>query len=81
MLRPIPEALPKAYSSLGLDYVERVLPSATSEDLKSVVAQLDAGELITQRDMLSQKVSIELTERPSQLGLALDDASIVSSFP
>lgn len=34
-----------------MDYDERVLPSITSEVLKAVVAQFDAGELITQREV------------------------------
>jgi len=40
------------------------------------VAQFDASEMITQRELVSQKVSEELTERGSQFGLILDDISI-----
>ena len=39
-------------------------------------AQFDAGELITQRELVSQKVSEDLTERSSQFGLILDDISL-----
>lgn len=41
-------------------------------------AQFDASEMITQRELVSQKVSEELTERGSQFGLILDDISLVS---
>lgn len=41
-------------------------------------AQFDASELITQREMVSQKVSEELTDRALQFGLVLDDISLVS---
>merc|ERR1711929_13183 len=58
------------------DYDDRVLPSITNEVLKAVVAQFDAGELITQREMVSARVNTLLTQRASQFGLILDDISI-----
>ena len=50
--RPDVEHLPKIYQNLGLDYDERVLPSIGNEVLKSIVAQFDAAELITQREVV-----------------------------
>lgn len=54
--RPDVDHLSKIYQSLGLDYDERVLPSIGNEVLKSIVAQFDAAELITQREVVSQYI-------------------------
>merc|ERR1712025_900827 len=48
----------------------------TNEVLKAVVAQFDAGELITQREMLSARVRSDLVARAEQFGLILDDIAI-----
>jgi len=76
LFRPKPDALPGIYTTLGQDYDDRVLPSITNEVLKAVVAEFDAGELITQRESVSARVHKELTERATQFGLILDDISI-----
>merc|ERR1712001_296487 len=76
LFRPIPDKLPNIYTTLGVDYEDRVLPSITNEVLKAVVAQFDAGELITQREMVSASVNKELTARAQQFGIIIDDISI-----
>ncbi len=48
--RPDYGRLPIIYQSLGPDYDERVLPSIGNEVLKSIIAQFDPEQLITQRD-------------------------------
>lgn len=40
LFRPVPTSLPNIYSTLGIDYDERVLPSITNEILKAVVVRL-----------------------------------------
>jgi len=45
--------------------------------LLGLQAQYDASELITQREMVSNKITDELTNRSAHFGLILDDISIV----
>ena len=51
LTRPESDMLPTIYRSLGTNYNERVLPSIIHETLKAVVAQYNASQLITQREV------------------------------
>lgn len=74
--RPDIMQLPRIYQSLGLDYDERVLPSIGNEVLKSIVAQFDAAELITQRELVSAKIRDDLRKRAAEFNIELEDVSI-----
>ncbi|KJE93993.1 prohibitin protein Wph [Capsaspora owczarzaki ATCC 30864] len=76
LYRPRIDQLPHIVKTLGPTYDEVVLPSIANEVLKSVVAQFDAGELITQRETVSARVREHLTSRAGEFNILLDDISI-----
>lgn len=76
LYKPDPLALPEIYRQLGTDYAERVLPSIVNETTKAVVAQYNASELLTKRDVVSRQIRDSLVKRAADFKILLDDVSI-----
>jgi len=76
LYRPDPEKLPEIHRNLGPTYDDTVLPNM-NEEVKAVVAQYDASELITQREAVSRQIRDSLTRRVKEWNIKLDDVSIV----
>lgn len=78
LTRPMPSKLPDMYRTLGTDYGERVLPSIIQETLKNVIAQYNASQLLTMREVVSKDIRRILTERAHYFNIVLDDVSITN---
>lgn len=76
LYRPDGTQLPYLYRFLGRDYDERVLPSIVNEVLRSVIAQYNATQLLTQREQVSFLIRRTLEDRAKRFSIILDDVSI-----
>eukprot|EP00002_Diphylleia_rotans_P007736 TRINITY_DN1739_c0_g1_i1.p1 TRINITY_DN1739_c0_g1~~TRINITY_DN1739_c0_g1_i1.p1 ORF type:complete len:273 (-),score=50.54 TRINITY_DN1739_c0_g1_i1:212-1030(-) len=76
LFRPNEKNLPSIHQKYGPDYQEKILPSIGNEVVKAVIAQYDAGELITQRAQVSRQIREGLTNRATEFHIEFDDISI-----
>ena len=61
---------------VSADYEQRVLPSIVNEVTKAVVAQYNASELLTKREVVSRQIRDMLVPRARDFHILLDDVSI-----
>jgi len=76
LFRPDYAKIRDIYVKLGMNYEEQVLPGIGNEVTKSVIAQFNAEELVTQRDNVSKMIRQSLVERASTYGIILEDVAL-----
>jgi len=76
LYRPQKKLLPQIYQRLGMDYSNNVFTSVGNEVLKAIVANYDATELISRREIVSNEIRKRLVNRAGTFGLKVDDVAI-----
>jgi len=76
LYRPDGAKLQEIHTKLGPEYANRVLPGIANELLKDVIAQYDAGELITQRELVSHQIGDALTTRAREFNIVVEDVAL-----
>jgi regulator of protease activity HflC (stomatin/prohibitin superfamily) len=59
-----------------IDFDQRVLPSVVNEVTKAVVAQYNASELLTKRNIVSKSIQDEMKKRTGEFKIILEDVGI-----
>jgi len=75
--KPNPEKLHEIHANLGYEYVQKVLTSLFNEVVRGVVAQYTAQQLYNQREMISESMKKNLTERCQPFNIIIDDLSLM----
>jgi prohibitin 1 len=70
--------LQKLFTGVGEEFADTIFTSIGNEVLKAVVAQFDADELVTQREVVSQQIRARLRSRAGYYDLELKDISITA---
>ncbi len=71
-----PKTVNKLYRDTGLEYETKVIQPISQEAIKQVTAQYNAGELITQRETVKQKIEDVLVNKLQPYGITVDQVSI-----
>ncbi len=66
------------YSTVGVDYKDRIIDPAIQESFKATTAQYPVGDLVTKRSQLKNKSLEVLKSRLAKRGIIVEDISITN---
>lgn len=75
--KPDADAIDQIYKRLGSDYVQKVLTSTMNECIRGVIAQYNAQQLYSQRELVSDMIKKNLQERCRPFHIQIDDLSLM----
>lgn len=74
--RPVPEAVPKLYSEVGVAYSDRVIQPAVQEAVKATTARFTAEELITHREDVKKLIQELVEKYVSKVNIRIEELYI-----
>lgn len=74
----VPSEVVNIYSSLGVNFDERVIQPSVQEVVKAVTARFTAEELITNRPVVKEEILSSLKERLESRSIVVEDISITN---
>jgi regulator of protease activity HflC (stomatin/prohibitin superfamily) len=74
--RPVPDAVPKLYSEVGVAYSDRVIQPAVQEAVKATTARFTAEELITHREDVKKLIQELVEKYVSKVNIRIEELYI-----
>ncbi len=69
--------VPRIFTTIGVDYQQRVIEPAVQETFKATMAQFTSSELITQRDSVKRVAQDLLSGRLGRFGIAVEELNVL----
>jgi regulator of protease activity HflC (stomatin/prohibitin superfamily) len=69
--------VPKIFTTIGVDYQQRIIEPAVQETFKATMAQFTSSELITQRDAVKRVAQDLLSGRLGRFGIAVEELNVL----
>lgn len=71
-----PTGVGELFKHVGIRYADKIIEPAVLETMKAVTAQFTASELVTKREIVSDKIKVALSEKLKTYYLIVDEISM-----